>query len=165
MQDQELAGLIMWIPAGAIYLAAAVWLFVKLLQDSERRAVRFRGRAALPLLVLLLPLFLLGCRETSEASETVDGGDPQRGAALIAQLGCGTCHIVPGIDAAHGLVGPPLDHMGKRVYIAGVLRNTPENMISWLRHPQAVIPGNAMPNMGIDPQQARDIAAYLDALD
>jgi cytochrome c1 len=38
-------------------------------------------------------------------------------------------------------------------------------MISWLRHPQAVIPGNAMPNMGIDPQQARDIAAYLDALD
>jgi cytochrome c1 len=51
--------------------------------------------------------------------------------------------------------------MGVRVTIAGVLRNTPENMIEWLRHPQAVVPNNAMPDMNLDERQARDITAYL----
>ena len=89
------------------------------------------------------------------------GGDPERGAALIGRIGCGTCHIVPGIPDATGLVGPPLDHMGSRIYIAGVSRNTPGNMIAWLCDPQAVVPGNAMPNMGLDRKQAQDVAGYL----
>lgn len=161
MQDQALAGLIMWIPAGAIYLVAAIWLFVRMLAVSERRALRLRHSTILPVAILLLPLLLMGCRNTSQASPAMPGGDPQRGAALIGQFGCGTCHAVPGINGAEGLVGPPLDRMGRRVYIAGVLRNTPENMITWLRTPQSVVPGNAMPNLGLDDQQARDIAAYL----
>ena len=41
MDDQQLAGLIMWIPAGAIYVAAAAWLFVKWMhRDEQRQAVR-----------------------------------------------------------------------------------------------------------------------------
>ena len=59
-----------------------------------------------------------------------------------------------------GLVGPPLMMMSWRIYIAGMLRNTPANMMFWLEHPQTVVPGNAMPNTGIMPQQARDTAAY-----
>jgi cytochrome c1 len=55
--------------------------------------------------------------------------------------------------------------MGKRVYVAGVLRNTPDNMMAWLRDPQRVVPNNAMPDLGLNEQQARDIAAYLFALD
>ena len=46
-----------------------------------------------------------------------------------------------------------------------MLRNTPDNMITWLRNPQSVVPNNAMPNMVIDQQQARDIAAYFYTLD
>jgi cytochrome c1 len=65
---------------------------------------------------------------------------------------------VPGIE---GVVGPPLNQMGVRVTIAGVLRNTPENMIEWLRNPQGVVPNNAMPDMDLDERQARDITAYL----
>jgi cytochrome c1 len=38
-------------------------------------------------------------------------------------------------------------------------------MVTWLRDPQSVVPNNAMPNMDIDQQQARDIAAYLYTLD
>ena len=34
-------------------------------------------------------------------------------------------------------------------------------MIAWLRYPQAIVPGNAMPDMGLDEEQARDIAGYL----
>ena len=45
--------------------------------------------------------------------------------------------------------------------IAGVLPNTPENLVHWLRSPQAVVPGNAMPDVGLSDAQARDIAAYL----
>jgi cytochrome c len=68
---------------------------------------------------------------------------------------------IPGIEQADGLVGPSLDHMGRRIFIAGLLRNTPDNMMTWLRSPQAVSTGNAMPDMGLDEDQARDITAYL----
>jgi cytochrome c1 len=34
-------------------------------------------------------------------------------------------------------------------------------MVRWLTSPQAVRPATAMPDLGITPQDARDIAAYL----
>jgi cytochrome c2 len=163
MQDQELAGLIMWIPAGGIYLAAAIWLFVRLLQETEPSGAGARRSAILMLPILLLPLFA-GLGAYAQAAETSFGGNPDRGAALVGKFGCGACHIIPGIDGADGLVGPPLDHMGKRVFVAGVLRNTPDNMITWLRDPQSVVPNNAMPDLGLDEQEARDVAAYLSTL-
>ncbi|MBK6007319.1 c-type cytochrome [Ramlibacter ginsenosidimutans] len=89
------------------------------------------------------------------------GGDPQRGQALISRMGCAGCHTIPGIAGADGNVGPPLTRIGDRIFIAGVLRNTPENMVHWVQHPQSVVPGNAMPEMGITEAQARDIASYL----
>jgi cytochrome c2 len=125
-----------------------------------RRAGNFCRIVALAILVLtVLP------GNAARAADSKADGDAQRGAVLIGQLGCGACHIIPGVSGAEGLVGPPLDRMGKRVYIAGVLRNTPDNMITWLRNPQSVVPNNAMPNMVIDQQQARDIAAYFYTLD
>ena len=55
--------------------------------------------------------------------------------------------------------------MGQRIFIAGLLRNTPANMVTWLRYPQQVVPGNAMPDMGLSEGRARDITAYLYTLD
>ena len=89
------------------------------------------------------------------------GGDPARGLARIRDYGCGSCHQIPGVADADGLVGPPLANIGVRVYLAGMLRNTPDNMMFWLRHPQQVVPGNVMPDMGVTAPDARDIAAYL----
>lgn len=40
LADQQLAGLIMWIPAGIVYLAFASWLFVRWLRVVERDAIR-----------------------------------------------------------------------------------------------------------------------------
>jgi cytochrome c1 len=68
---------------------------------------------------------------------------------------------MPGVPNADGLVGPPLAGFARRTVIGGVLPNTPPNLIIWLRDPQAVTPGNAMPNVGLTDAQARDIAAYL----
>jgi cytochrome c2 len=109
----------------------------------------------------LLLMGLSGCGSGDAASIASSVGDPRHGAILIRAAGCGSCHIVPGINDANGLVGPPLTQMGQRVYIAGMLRNTPANMIQWLRSPQSVVPGNAMPDMGLTEDDARDIAAYL----
>ena len=89
------------------------------------------------------------------------GGNPQRGAALISDYGCGHCHTIPGIRAADGVVGPPLFFFSRRVYIAGEVPNTPENLVRWVRNPPSIEPGTAMPVLGLDEQQARDVAAYL----
>jgi cytochrome c1 len=89
------------------------------------------------------------------------GGDPARGAILVDRDSCGACHEMPGVEGANGLVGPPLGTFSRRTMIAGVLPNTPENLVHWLRSPQTVVPGNAMPNVGLSDAQARDVAAYL----
>jgi cytochrome c2 len=108
---------------------------------------------------------LSGCEDSGMATRFPDIGDPEKGALLIQEIGCGTCHQIPGLKEANGLVGPPLDQIGKRIFIAGLLRNTPANMMTWIQNPQDVVPGNAMPDMGITEEQARDITAYLYSLD
>jgi cytochrome c len=103
----------------------------------------------------------IGCSAPSTPPAEVPEGDPARGARLIAELGCGSCHSVPGVRDADGLVGPPLDHFGRRAYIAGELTNNGANLQRWIRDPQSVEPGTAMPNLGVSEIDARDIAAYL----
>lgn len=88
-------------------------------------------------------------------------GDPQRGARLIQQFGCGGCHTVPGVTGADGLVGPPLTRFGARSYVAGELTNNADNLQRWIQNPQAVEAGTAMPNLGVTAVDAQDIAAYL----
>lgn len=106
----------------------------------------------------LLLLVLAGCGRSENKSKMLEA---RHGAKLIGQLGCGACHEIPGIPGAAGLVGPPLSNFGARMIIAGMLPNTPDNLVHWLRAPQSVVPGNAMPNMELDDHDARDVAAYL----
>jgi putative membrane protein len=47
LEDQQLGGLIMWIPAGLVYVAAGLFLFAGWMRESERRALR-RDAAWLP---------------------------------------------------------------------------------------------------------------------
>ena len=115
----------------------------------------------------LLPLVAVsGCGSTAPPppAET-HSGRPDRGAALIAQYGCGSCHTVPGVKGADGLVGPPLTRFGSRSYIAGELPNNADNLRRWISDPHSVEPGTAMPNLGVTPIDAQDIAAYLYTLD
>lgn len=166
MQDQQLAGVIMWIPAGMVYLAAVQWVFVRWLRDAERRAAPPLRRTPLLMPAVAAALIALAAGPAQAQSPAQGqppnfGGDPDRGARLITDYGCGACHTIPGIAGADGIVGPPLTLIGRRIYVAGMLRNTPDNLMMWLRDPQRIVPGNAMPDMGITPKDARDIAAYL----
>jgi cytochrome c len=89
------------------------------------------------------------------------GGDPARGTQAIAIRGCGSCHEIEGIPGARATVGPALDRLAFRGALPGGLPNTTPNLIRWIRFPQQVSPGSAMPDLNIPAQEARDIAAYL----
>lgn len=106
----------------------------------------------------------LVCSGLAVAAATDGSGDVERGRLLLRQFGCGSCHTIPGVDAAQGRVGPPLARLKERVYLAGVLPNTRGNLARWIRHPQQVQPGTAMPDMQVSEPHARDIVAYLYSL-
>lgn len=108
---------------------------------------------------LVIVIMIAAC--SSAGAAPIAGGNRDRGAQAIAAMGCGACHHIPGIAGANGLVGPPLDNIAQRGMIAGELPNTPENMVRWIRDPQAIEPATAMPNLGVDEQNAIDIVAYL----
>jgi mono/diheme cytochrome c family protein len=84
-----------------------------------------------------------------------------RGRRAIQQYACVTCHRIPGIVGSNAPVGPPLTGMGSREFIAGVLPASTDNLVWWLRAPHLVSERNAMPDLGVTEQDARDMAAYL----
>lgn len=102
-----------------------------------------------------------GVSGTRDTPGALAAADPQRGRQLMAHYQCGRCHVATEVPAAAGRIGPPLDGFGQRSYIAGELPNTPDNLVRWLRDPQAAVPGAAMPRMGLSEADARDVAAYL----
>jgi cytochrome c len=120
-----------------------------------RSACHRRGRC------IASPFATAAAPAAREPTWIVAGGDARRGAEWISAFGCGGCHTIPGVNGATANVGPSLARVADRTYIAGVLRNTPAELVRWIRAPQSIVPGNAMPDMGISDAQARDIAAYL----
>ena len=115
------------------------------------------------ILLVAAALTLEACNQASghTSDRYVERGNAERGRATLAVYGCGSCHEIPGVDAARGMVGPPLTHWSERRYIAGEVPNDPERLITWLTVPQSIEPGTAMPNMGVTDGDARDMAAYL----
>jgi cytochrome c len=105
-------------------------------------------------------LMVIGACTRADA-RVIPGGDANRGKAAIVATGCGACHVIDGIDDAHGEVGPPLSGIAKRSVIGGALPNTPENIMRWIEDAPSISPHTAMPNLGVTPDQARDMAAYL----
>lgn len=121
----------------------------------------FRRTAAV--LALSAYCAIVGCDagRSTRPYLVMTGGNAEHGKELISSYGCGACHMIPGIQGARGLVGPPLMYFSQRTMIAGELPNTPENVERWIENPKAVEPKTAMPDLGLSPEQASDIAAYL----
>ena len=126
-----------------------------------------RVHACVPAVAVVMCIAPLAaaCSGANEANAreaaAMTGGDPARGPELMRKYGCQSCHTVPGVVGAVGLVGPPLAGIASRSYIAGVLPNAPDNMLRWIRDPKAVDPLTAMPNTGVTQSDARHIVAYL----
>lgn len=103
-------------------------------------------------------------RTVDTAVALTNGGSPEAGFQNIQTFGCGGCHQIPGVPGAVGKVGPSLKSFKDQAMIAGVMKNSPDNLIIWLQVPRGVDPKTAMPELGVSEQQARDIAAYLYSL-
>lgn len=118
---------------------------------------------AAALVALMVAVAMTGCDRASaeQRAAEITGGSPLRGKDKIQYYGCSSCHTIPGISGSNALVGPPLLHIANRVYIGGVLTNTPANLVRWIENPKAVDQLTAMPYLGVTPSDARDIAGYL----
>lgn len=91
--------------------------------------------------------------------------DTERGRALIAQYGCNVCHTIPGISGAQGSIGPALQGVASRAAISqGLVQNTPENLEKFIQRPSSMNPQSNMPGLDIAPQDAHEIALYLQTL-
>jgi len=119
------------------------------------------GLALLATIAAMIVFYRQDTEQTRITAEQISGGRVAAGKLAIARRGCTACHEIPGITGSKGLGGPSLAKVAVQAEIAGVLANTPDNLVRWLRDPQGVVPGNGMPNQGIGEQEARDIAAYL----
>jgi putative membrane protein len=158
LQDQQLAGLVMWIPAGALLTAIALALLGGWLRSGGRRSSAVRVGGVIAALVSIPAL--VACNAASPTASAMTGGEAARGPDAIRRYGCATCHVIPGVPGAIGSIGPPLGQVARRSYVAGS-PNAPEHLVRWLQHPRQVRPGTPMPEMGVTERDARDIAAFL----
>ena len=116
--------------------------------------------------LLLAAIGLCACNgEGRSFAAEMTGGNPQRGKQIVRNYGCSTCHTIPGVTGADGKVGPPLEGIATRAYLAGRLPNTRENMIRWIQTPRSIDPETIMPNMGVSENDARDITSFLYTLE
>lgn len=185
LEDQQIAGLIMWVPCCMLYAGAAALLLGLWLEGEDRagaslhaaRRAQRRGakrsgaipiETMLPLVGLTLAGFVafhLAVRGGHEVPVDprwqVPGGDPARGRLAIERHGCGSCHVITGVRDARGRVGPQLTDFQQQGYIAGQLPNVPHNLVAWILNPQRFAPGTAMPDLPVSEAEARDMAAYL----
>ena len=121
-----------------------------------------RARRCLRLVAALLPLAAGACTHgEADAMALTHGGNAARGKELIRKYGCGSCHTIPRVPGAEAIVGPNLQGEATRAYVAGVIPNTPENLIRWIMDPPSVDEKTAMPNLHVTAADARDIAAYI----
>ncbi len=77
---------------------------------------------------------------------------------------CARCHTIRGVSAGPD-IGPDLTHVGGRTTLAAAtLPNTPAALARWLQNPQAVKPGNRMPDLHLSKAQIHALVTYLEDL-
>jgi len=106
-------------------------------------------------------LLAAACQPPPEQRQFMPMADPVNGRAVIARVGCGSCHTIAGVDWPQGKVGPRLDGLAGRALIAGRLPNRPDVLAAFIGNAPALAPGSGMPAMPVTRSEARDIAAFL----
>jgi putative membrane protein len=164
LEDQQLGGLIMWVPASLVYIAAGLILFAAWMRASDSEGARGRYRTVeTALFAIAMAALISSCGNAAgeRAAMADTGGSAQAGIAAVTRYGCGSCHLIPRVPGAHGQAGPPLAGIGSRLYVAGELSNTPDNLMHWIQHPHSVNEKTLMPELGVTSEDARNIAALL----
>jgi mono/diheme cytochrome c family protein len=153
-----------WLIAHGVKMTAMpAWRF-RLSEQDLWSVVAFLGQ--LPGLSAQQGSQLAEAAATAEAAAlSQDAGpgrpDAERGRVAATQYACQSCHVIPGVPGSTVDVGPPLKDLARQRYIAGYLPTSEENMARWLRAPDQVKPGTAMPNLQVTERDARDMARWL----
>jgi putative membrane protein len=158
LEDQQLGGLVMWVPAGALLTAIALALLAGWLRAGS--APSPARRLGLVIAAILAAGALSACDQAGPTATAMAAGDPSRGRDALSAYGCVTCHTIPGVPGAAGSVGPPLTRLARRAYVAGA-PNDPDHLVRFIAHPRQERPGTPMPELGVSDHDARDMAAYL----
>jgi mono/diheme cytochrome c family protein len=132
----------------------AVVAFVQQMPQVPPAELRLRWQA----------LQAVRCDERPSDGVADRAADPARGRHALTQYGCHGCHVIDGIVGPDTHEGPPLHDFGRRAMLPGAHPHTPARLVQWLRDPQSVHPHTAMPDLGVNERDARDIAAYLGTL-
>jgi cytochrome c len=112
-------------------------------------------------------LLVAGCEWDADAQvaqapqRVMPGAHPEQAPAAMRRYGCISCHTIPGVQGARAKVGPSLDKLRERQFIAGRFPNEPDMLIRWIQDPRGMKPNTAMPNMGVTDEDARNMAAYI----
>jgi cytochrome c oxidase subunit 2 len=100
----------------------------------------------------------------ARAAPTLAAQRQREGQRLFMSRGCGGCHQLRGTEAT-GTIGPDLTHVASRSSLAAVtIPNNARELAAWIEDPQAVKPGNRMPDLGLSRPEAETIAAFLKEL-
>jgi cytochrome c oxidase subunit II len=163
-----------WVPQLARKIDMVPGRFNRVLLEADRPG-SYRGQCAefcgfqhahMSLYVVAQPRaqFEAWLAATAAAARAPTTALERRGYRLFMSDQCASCHELRGTSAA-GLVGPDLTHVGSRYSLAGVtLVNTLRSLTDWIANPQAIKPGDRMPDLGLSRRDAHDIAVYLESL-
>jgi|SRR5437764_10381659 len=103
------------------------------------------------------------------ANEAAPARNPPKGPVRIGERvfmtsQCASCHQIRGTPAA-ATVGPDLSHVASRATLAGAeIRNDISHLAAWITHPQAIKPGDRMPDLGLTAANSTAIVSYLESL-
>lgn len=105
-------------------------------------------------------------RDQAQQARTPTTGSAARGFEVFMGNACIGCHAIEGTNA-QGRTAPNLTHFGSRLTLgANRLENTPENVVRWIKNPQAFKPGAKMPAWEgvLSDEDIKAIADYLESL-
>jgi cytochrome c oxidase subunit 2 len=103
-------------------------------------------------------------QDSSATASAPQGPAYAAGEKLFLAKGCVGCHSLQAVNAPKGMIGPNLANVGARSFIgAGSFKNTDENLARWIQDPQAMKKGVLMPNLGVTPDEAKSLVAFLRA--
>jgi cytochrome c oxidase subunit II len=110
------------------------------------------------------PAFRAWLADMAAPAPPPSGATERAGQRLFLANQCASCHQLRGTSAA-GTVGPDLTHLATRSTLAATtIPNDPAHLRAWISKPQAIKPGDRMPDLGLPQTEVSEIASYLESL-
>jgi cytochrome c oxidase subunit 2 len=160
-----------WVPAVNRKIDMVPGYHNRILLDASQTGV-FRGQCAqfcglqhahmaLKLFVQTPSAFRAWLKNISAPASSTN---QRTGEHVFMTSQCESCHRIAGTPA-QGTIGPDLTHVASRTTLAAnTIPNTPGELAAWIRNPQAIKPGNRMPDLGLPNAKIAALVSYLDSL-